>query len=1466
MPTDMAWLREWDNFLHGDAPELAKNTSLLKPINDRLTWEIVNQFGHRAGVGPSLERSGVCGVFFDPERCDRAGRHLQLWLSNEVEGLRAVTQPQVSQFLLGMLHHLRLRGGILQPATDGEYIKQGGKTFLWKRWISMPPIGPSTPRPVFWVNASANRKLNPRTDQQDFEPVLLINGKSWCQDWLRRNFKGLSLLFSDQTVEIDLTLDQQIDILIQTLDILTAEKILDTRSCGGGRAWGIPLDAIAIHNEGTVLVCDRCHHQITAHACELPTLAGMACLNRGCEGHYHPDQRSELSYYRRLYRQGEVQRIIAQEHTGLLAREDRERLEQRFIERDRPGAPNLLSATSTLEMGINIGDLSTVFLSAVPPTPANFQQRIGRAGRRDGNAFVNVIASGQFHDLYFYTQPSKMINGSIEAAGCYLDAVAILQRQLTAFCLDCWIASGVTQGEFPLKVQDVLRAIAKPNPKQFPHNWLAFITQHRTTLIEDFLALFPIDAQTTTARTHTALRQFMAADDQDQVEADQTLAGQMLAAWQRLHQECDRLRRQIRQMSNKVKKLEAEPDALQDPERIAQINAEVMGFRQLLKSIDNKQTLNFLTDEGLLPNYAFPEAGVTLQSILWRKNNQESTKNPKGKAYETLPPLIYERPAQVAIRELVPNGVFYAQGRKVTIDQIDLKLSKPEQWRLCPQCNYTVQLIEAAAHEACCPRCGDGMWSDQSQVRELVKLRQVMARSSDRDSRFGDDSEQRNVAFFQRHLLINFEAEFREKTFLVDDPVFPFGFEYISRTRFQELNLGDRTPDGDPLNIAGHEFKTKGFAVCSHCGAVSRDRGVKESDKHKNHASSCPYWDKPDRAKILNLFYLYRQFESESIRFLMPDDTFWTTEGLHSFLAALQLGLKEKFGGQIGHLKTTICAEPQPDTTLRKSFLYLYDTVPGGTGYLRQLVEHPEEMQAVFTLALQIVRSCACQHEGDGYASAERDGCYECLFAYRHSFDHDKTSRKRAQALLSTLMHHWPKLKPQEQGLAQIKLDNDFDSELERKFIEAIEIHVKHLKQSHPAQTYELRKDVIRGKTGYYLQLDQVAWRIELHAKLDHTHNIDVPSLTDFIFYPANAHHKGRPVVVFTDGWQYHQDRLDLDFKQRLAILRSEQFWCWSITWDDVSALVETEYKCPQLQALDRGWDNDIFKNQSAQLYSQYRCETLTNFESKSSLQWLFHYLQYPDLTPWQGWSALRVLAQADQQTLQNPQAQHQWQQTIEAKLGELEFEAWHSPPQFMCQQLRFGDYLTLWTAVDFKRHQEKNVTGSLVLLEFDNTLPLTSQHQQDWRETLRLLNLYQFLPYLYCLTTQMRQQQECPQGVNLAALQVESAAAAAPAQSVWMTLKNEVDQELHPLIDHIMLLDVPPPEIDCEISNSGGQVIAQAELAWPDFKVAITDNREDAHCLSDQQWFVQSVEDAIANLPRLQQHLSSIPQNQATE
>ena len=124
-------------------------------------------------------------------------------------------------------------------------------------------------------------------------------------------------------------------------------------------------------------------------------------------------------------------------------------------------------------------------------------------------------------------------------------------------------------------------------------------------------------------------------------EKEGGLRWQILNRLEGVRKERTRLGSQIKNISGKIKKYNENPAALQDADHLAELERERTGFRALMKDLNKKHILNFLTDEGLLPNYAFPEAGVTLRSILWRQ--KQPAEQASGKKYETFT-LTYERP------------------------------------------------------------------------------------------------------------------------------------------------------------------------------------------------------------------------------------------------------------------------------------------------------------------------------------------------------------------------------------------------------------------------------------------------------------------------------------------------------------------------------------------------------------------------------------------------------------------------------------------------------------------------------------------------------------------------------------------------------------------------------------------------------------------------------------------------------
>ena len=91
----------------------------------------------------------------------------------------------------------------------------------------------------------------------------------------------------------------------------------------------------------------------------IESFEGASCLNYRCSGKYKSFERTNFNYYNLVYNRSNSPRIYSSEHTGVLERKVRENIEIDFKERPKFNSLNSLVATSTLEMGIDVGSLDS---------------------------------------------------------------------------------------------------------------------------------------------------------------------------------------------------------------------------------------------------------------------------------------------------------------------------------------------------------------------------------------------------------------------------------------------------------------------------------------------------------------------------------------------------------------------------------------------------------------------------------------------------------------------------------------------------------------------------------------------------------------------------------------------------------------------------------------------------------------------------------------------------------------------------------------------------------------------------------------------------------------------------------------------------------------------------------------------------------------------------------------------------
>jgi DEAD/DEAH box helicase domain-containing protein len=269
---------------------------------------------------------------------------------------------------------------------------------------------------------------------------------------------------------------------------------------------------------------------------------------------------------------------------------------------------------------------------------------------------------------------------------------------------------------------------------------------------------------------------------------------------------------------------------------------------------------------------------------------------------------------------------------------------------------------------ATCPHCGDPMWSDGGQKHTLLRFRQAIANSNDTDVRIDDSSEDREPKYYVRQLMADFLPANIREAWQIPTGGTPFGFEFISRVTFRDVNFGEVAKPGESLQGSGQGVPAPGFS-CANTAARCRSPPAEEQAAEQGHSFDCPKHGSDDPANLLDCLYLYREFESEALRILVPYTKNGVDEAVvQSFMAAVQLGLKRRFGGKVDHLRMVLQDEPGKDGGPRKHYVMLYDSVPGGTGYLHQLLAHDAKTLAdVLRMALDALTGCACnQDPGEG--------------------------------------------------------------------------------------------------------------------------------------------------------------------------------------------------------------------------------------------------------------------------------------------------------------------------------------------------------------------------------------------------------------------------------------------------------------------------------------------------------------------
>ena len=348
-------------------------------------------------------------------------------------------------------------------------------------------------------------------------------------------------------------------------------------------------------DDDTVFRCDIC-------GCESHLDTNGVCMTSKCEGRLRRmtfrEAKAKDRFYKEIYCK-EALPIEIEEHTAQLSSERARLVQSRFIE----GEVNVLSCTTTFELGVDVGDLRAIFMRNVPPSTANYTQRAGRVGRRAGMpGYALTFCRLRPHDIAHFNDPRRIIDGETRVPYCYMDNSAIAIRHVFAVAMSEFFREASENGNrdysrvyndfMPLK-EDVPRGL-----KQLED----FLRSRPEALSRQLEAVFPASEQISEA---------LGIGDWSWVE-------------ELVSPDSGRLARTHSMKRQDYVRIE---DALQG----ASNRYDRSKLEKALGALEEERTISVLAENGVLPKYGFPTDLVELHlSELSHRKREERLQLQRG--------------------------------------------------------------------------------------------------------------------------------------------------------------------------------------------------------------------------------------------------------------------------------------------------------------------------------------------------------------------------------------------------------------------------------------------------------------------------------------------------------------------------------------------------------------------------------------------------------------------------------------------------------------------------------------------------------------------------------------------------------------------------------------------------------------------------------------------------------------------